>query len=95
VFCLATARGRALLDELHPLVERSEVGAVAAVDADELRRLVALLDLIRESNAERGAARSAARSAPRPPRQLPAGRRRAQPIAEEPFIIRRRPRPTA
>jgi MarR family transcriptional regulator, organic hydroperoxide resistance regulator len=59
VICIATPAGRALLDRLDPLVDASDAEAMAALDDAEVERLVALLDLVRAANAERGAARTA------------------------------------
>jgi len=63
VICYVTAAGRRLLDRLDPLVDASDAEAVAALDEKALGQLIALLDVIRASNAERGAPRTATRSA--------------------------------
>ena len=63
VICYVTAAGRRLLDRLDPLVDASDAEAVAALDEKALAHLIALLDTIRASNAERGAPRTAMRSA--------------------------------
>ena len=61
VICYVTTAGRRLLDRLDPLVDASDAEAVDALDDDQLEQLIAMLDTIRASNAQRGAARSAPR----------------------------------
>lgn len=63
VLCYATPEGRRLLDRLDPVVDASDAEAVAALDERSLDRLIALLDTIRASNAERGAPKTALRGA--------------------------------
>ncbi len=62
VYCVATAAGRRLLDRLDPDVDEADELAMAALDARQLDRLVALLDGVRAANAERGAPRSLVRT---------------------------------
>lgn len=47
VFCRASEAGLALLGELDEVVDRADEEAVAALDREELARLVSLLDRIR------------------------------------------------
>jgi DNA-binding MarR family transcriptional regulator len=63
VMCYATARGRRLLQELNPQVDAAETEVMAALSERQLGQLIALLDAIREANAERGAPRTQLRSA--------------------------------
>jgi DNA-binding MarR family transcriptional regulator len=63
VLCYVTPEGRRLLDRLDPVVDAADAEAVAALDEKSLERLIALLDTIRASNAERGAPRTALRTA--------------------------------
>jgi MarR family transcriptional regulator, organic hydroperoxide resistance regulator len=58
VLCYVTAEGRRLLDRLDPKVNAADEAAVAGLAANEVERLVGLLDAIRRQNAERGAART-------------------------------------
>jgi MarR family transcriptional regulator, organic hydroperoxide resistance regulator len=60
VICYATDAGRKLLDRLDPRVDAGDAEAASALGAAQVATLIALLDLVRESNAERGAARTAA-----------------------------------
>ena len=60
VICHATPAGARLLDALDPLVDASDVEAVATLADEEVETFVRLLDAVRACNAERGAARSAA-----------------------------------
>jgi DNA-binding MarR family transcriptional regulator len=62
VLCYATADGKKLLDRLDPLVDAADEEAVATLTPKQLDQLVALLDAVREANAERGAPRTAARA---------------------------------
>ncbi|HEU4630812.1 MAG TPA: MarR family transcriptional regulator [Gemmatimonadaceae bacterium] len=62
VLCYVTPAGRRLLDRLDPLVDAADEAAVAALDAEQLEQLVAILDRIRAANAQRGAPRTAARA---------------------------------
>jgi DNA-binding MarR family transcriptional regulator len=59
VICVATADGRRLLDRLDPIVDAADEAAVAALSQRQLENLVAALNVVRYSNAERGAARTA------------------------------------
>ena len=76
VICIATASGRRLLDELDPIVDAADEAAMETLGAREVAQLIALLDRVRDANAERGAARSlvARRTGVAPPRR-PATRR--------------------
>jgi DNA-binding MarR family transcriptional regulator len=58
VICHATEAGAHLLDRLDPLVDASDVEAVAALGDADVETLVRLLDAVRSANAGRGAARS-------------------------------------
>ena len=60
VICQATAAGRALLDELDPIVDAADEEVVAVLGATDLAHFIELLDRVRADNAERGAARSLA-----------------------------------
>jgi DNA-binding MarR family transcriptional regulator len=59
VLCFVTDGGRKLLDTLDPPVNAADEAAVAALSGLELERLIALLDIVRRSNSERGAPRTA------------------------------------
>jgi len=61
VLCYATPAGQRLLDQADPLVDASDEAAVAVLDDRQVAQLIALLDLVRGANAERGAARTVAR----------------------------------
>jgi DNA-binding MarR family transcriptional regulator len=60
VICYATDAGRRLLDRLDPRVDSGDAAAASALSAAQVDTLIALLDLVRASNAERGAARTTA-----------------------------------
>jgi DNA-binding MarR family transcriptional regulator len=66
VICHATDAGARLLDQLDPLVDASDVAAVATLADADVEALVRLLDAVRAANAERGAARGAAPPGRRP-----------------------------
>lgn len=57
VNCVATAKGKALLDRLDGKVDRMDAQVMGALTGAELGTLTTLLDRVRAANAERGAAR--------------------------------------
>jgi DNA-binding MarR family transcriptional regulator len=61
VMCFATAEGRRLLDKIDPIVDRADEEAVRSLAAQDLDRLVMMLDTIRLANAGRGAPRTMVR----------------------------------
>jgi DNA-binding MarR family transcriptional regulator len=60
VICFATPEGRRLLDRIDPQVDAADEAAVSALSERQLEQFIALLDTVRDANAERGAPRSAA-----------------------------------
>ena len=60
VICRATAAGRALLDEVNPLIDDADDEVMESLTPRRLEQFIALLDEIRAANAERGAARTMA-----------------------------------
>lgn len=61
VLCHATVEGKRLLDRIDPLVDAADEEAMTGLTRRQLDQLVAALDVIRASNAERGAPRTAPR----------------------------------
>lgn len=59
VMCVATAKGKRLLDRIDPQVDDADEEAMAALDAAQLERFVELLDIVRHANAARGAPKTA------------------------------------
>ena len=59
VLCFVTDAGRKLLEALDPKVNSADEEAVASLNDAQIERLIDLLDVVRQSNAERGAPRSA------------------------------------
>ena len=62
VICTATPAGKKLLDRIDPVVDAADAEAMAALTATEARQLIALLDRVREANADRAAPRTMARA---------------------------------
>ena len=60
VICRATREGKALLDDLDPLIDQADAEVMSALPARRLGELIELLDDVRAANAERGAARTMA-----------------------------------
>ena len=60
VMCVATAKGKRLLDRIDPQVDAADEEAMAALDDAQLGRFVATLDTVRHANAARGAPKSLA-----------------------------------
>ena len=60
VICRATAEGKALLDEVNPLIDDADDEVMASLTPRRLEQFIELLDDIRAANAERGAARTMA-----------------------------------
>ena len=60
VICRATAEGKALLDEVNPLIDDADDEVMASLTPRRLEQFIELLDDIRAANAERGAARTIA-----------------------------------
>jgi DNA-binding MarR family transcriptional regulator len=61
VRCVATEKGRRLLDGLDSAVDAADAAAMADLDRREIATLVRLLDRVRAANAARGAPRAAGR----------------------------------
>jgi DNA-binding MarR family transcriptional regulator len=57
VLCVVTEQGRRLLQRLDPLINAADERVMDALSADDIGRLVRLLDQVRHGSAERGAAR--------------------------------------
>ena len=60
VICRASPEGKALLDEVNPLIDAADDEVMAALTPRRLEQFIELLDDIRAANAERGAARTMA-----------------------------------
>ena len=60
VICRATLEGKALLDEVNPLIDDADDEVMASLTPRQLEQFIELLDDIRAANAERGAARTMA-----------------------------------
>ena len=60
VMCFVTDDGRKLLDALDPDVNAADEAVVSALNGAQLDEFIALLDLVRDANAERGAPKTAA-----------------------------------
>ena len=60
VICRATLEGKALLDEVNPLIDDADDEVMASLTPRRLEQFIGLLDDIRAANAERGAARTMA-----------------------------------
>jgi DNA-binding MarR family transcriptional regulator len=58
VICIVTAQGKRLLDRLDPIVDAADAAVMSALDKSQLVPFIAMLDVIRTSNADRGAART-------------------------------------
>jgi DNA-binding MarR family transcriptional regulator len=63
VICRATAEGKQWLDEIDPVIDAADEEAVAALGPRQLQQFIAMLDLVRQANAERGAPRTMVGSA--------------------------------
>jgi DNA-binding MarR family transcriptional regulator len=59
VLCFVTDAGRTLLDQLDPDVNAADEEVVSALSDTQLDQFIALLDLVRSANAERGAPKTA------------------------------------
>ena len=62
VFCFATDAGRALLDEVNPLIDDLDEVIMADLDEAQIEQLIATLDEIRAASAELGAPRHASQA---------------------------------
>ena len=62
VICVATVEGKRLLDRIDPAVDAADEEAMAALSEPQVEQLIALLDMIRAANAERGAPRTMVRN---------------------------------
>lgn len=60
VICRASTEGKALLDEVNPLIDDADDEVMASLTPRRLEQFIELLDDIRAANAERGAARTMA-----------------------------------
>lgn len=58
VICRATAEGKQWLDEIDPVIDAADEEAVAALGPRQLQQFIAMLDVVRQANAERGAPRT-------------------------------------
>jgi DNA-binding MarR family transcriptional regulator len=58
VICRATAEGKRWLAEIDPIVDVADEEAVAVLGSRQLTQFIAMLDAVREANAERGAPRT-------------------------------------
>jgi DNA-binding MarR family transcriptional regulator len=61
VFCAATAEGKKMLKRLDPVVDAADEAAAAALDVQEVRQFIGMLDGVRTANAVRGAPRTMVR----------------------------------
>lgn len=61
VICVATAKGRQLLEGLDPRVNAADEAVMAMLTPAQQEGLIRLLDLVRGGSAERGAARTVRR----------------------------------
>lgn len=61
VICFATAEGKRLLERINPAVDAADEQAMAALIPQQLDKFIAMLDVVRAANAERGAPRTMVR----------------------------------
>lgn len=62
VICYVTAEGKRLLDRIDEVVDTADEEAMGALSARQVAQLIALLNLVRAHNAERGAPRTMVRA---------------------------------